>query len=179
MNLYFIHHLIYRRFKKEYCVCIWHVIYLVYSYWMCTWIYRPFQWILLPPGGPRPTGCEPRNRTGLWLMTMSWAWGTSAGLPLLLSSRPSALSFWNSALCFVYWKCFLYKLQQVGYDFPQWEHFFRLKSELPFEWTLAQLGEKSFSTQDAPSALLVPPTILYSRSICCTTLSTFVTCAFN
>lgn len=28
------------------------------------------------------------------------------------------LSSWNSARLFVYWKYFLYKLQQISYDFP-------------------------------------------------------------
>lgn len=57
--------------------------------------------------------------------------------------------------------------------------FFRLKSGLHLEWTCAQVGEKSFSTQDAAPVLLFSPMIIYSLSICCMTLSSFVTYVFN
>lgn len=56
---------------------------------MCMWIYRLLTINTATPRGLRPTGWEPQGRTGLWLMTTRRAWGTSAGLPLLLSSWPS------------------------------------------------------------------------------------------
>lgn len=126
------------------------------------------------PGGSRPTGWEPSNRTGLWLMTMRRARGTSAGLPLLLSSRPSALSFWNSALCFVYWKYFLYKLQQVGYDFPQWKLFFHTKKWTALWMDTCTAGRKIiFNSRGTISSNASNNS--YSLSICCMILSTFVT----
>lgn len=70
-------------------MCVWHIIYLVYPYWMCIWVYRRLTINSATPRGPRPAGREPWNRTGLWLMMMRRAWGTSAGLPLLLPSWPS------------------------------------------------------------------------------------------
>lgn len=148
---------------------------------MCIWIYRPLTVNSATPRGPGPTGWEPRKRTSLWLMTPQRAWGTSAGLPSLLSSWPShflpetlhSTLFTENIFCINFNKLVMASTME-----KKKKQFFMLKSKLHLEWTLVQQGEKSFQIQDAP-VLLLHAMIFHSLSMCCMTLPTSVTCVFN
>lgn len=130
---------------------------------MGMWIYRPLTINSATLRGPRPTAWEPRSRTGLWLMTMRRAWGTSASLPWLSSPSPHTASLKSHTLqCLL--EMFLCKLQQVSYDFLQHKHsetfFFIQKIKCTLDRDLFLKSKNDFLVPDPPG-LQMCMTVLY------------------